>query len=153
MSIFIKIETIVLQGFPFPRSYMLFWPKFSDVVTVRQVASTYTRHANTHPCSHLDASSRSKCWRYAHLRLRADSVRLHVEITSEITSLAPPSKSPITALPIIRCHTISAIRSVLDIVCHNINIYAISLENVANKFMRERQEQMKPTFTKILRTD
>lgn len=118
-SIFMEILVlpIVVQGFPFPGSYMLFWHKFSDVVTVRQKTSTYTRYtnatddANTDPCSHLDVSSRSQCWRYPHLRLKGDSVRLNVEITSQITSLARPSNSPITALPVIRCSTISAIQS------------------------------------------
>jgi hypothetical protein len=74
------IPPIVVQGFPFPGSQMFFWHKFSVVVTVRQTASTYTKHtnttdnANTDPCSHLDASSRSQCWRYTHLRLKSDSV-------------------------------------------------------------------------------
>jgi len=112
------IPPILVQGFPFPGSYMLFWHKFTDVVTVRQNTSIYTRHtnttdnANTEPCRHLDASSRSQFWRYPHLRLKGDSVRLNVEIISQITSLVLPSNSPITVLPIICCCTISAIQSV-----------------------------------------
>lgn len=72
----------------------------------------YTRHTNTEPCSHLDASSRSQWWKYPHLRLTGDNVRLNVEIISQITSLALPLNSPVTALPIIRYCTISAIQSV-----------------------------------------